>query len=67
LPTEEELDALGFSVIIREKAGVNITLPLKIGCIAGQTIFNDIKTGKCFACHFNARANANLLCLDGVQ
>jgi len=61
LPTEEELDALeAFQLSLGPKQELTLPLSLKNPvALQGQTIFNDIKTGKCFACHFNAGANAN--------
>src|SRR4030095_3688532 len=61
LPTEEELDALeAFQLSLGRKQELTLPLPLKNPvALQGQTIFNDINTGKCFACHFNAGANAN--------
>lgn len=61
LPTEEELDAMeAFQLSLGRKQ--ELTLPLQLKnpvALQGQVIFNDIKTGKCFACHFNAGANAS--------
>jgi hypothetical protein len=61
LPTEEELDALeAFQLSLGRQKELQLPLALK-NPIAnqGQIIFNDINTGKCFVCHFNAGANAN--------
>jgi cytochrome c peroxidase len=61
LPTEEELDALeAFQLSLGRKQELILPLSLKNPfALQGQTIFNDINTGKCFACHLNAGANAN--------
>ena len=61
LPTDEELDALeAFQLSLGPKQELTLPLPLKsVVALAGQTIFNDIETGKCFACHLIAGANAN--------
>jgi hypothetical protein len=61
LPTDEELDALeAFQLSLGRKQELTLPLPLKsVVALQGQTIFNDIGTGKCFACHFNAGANAS--------
>jgi hypothetical protein len=61
LPTEEELDALeAFQLSLGRQQELKLPLPIKDPVARqGQIIFNDIKTGKCFVCHFNAGANAN--------
>ncbi len=61
LPTDEELDALeAFQLSLGRQQELKLPLPLKDPVAKqGQIIFNDIKTGKCFVCHFNAGANAN--------
>jgi len=61
LPAEEELDALeAFQISLGRKQELTLPMPLKsVVALQGQTIFNDIETGKCFACHLNAGANAN--------
>jgi hypothetical protein len=61
LPTNEELDALeAFQLSLGRQEELKLPLPLKDPVARqGQIIFNDIKTGKCFVCHFNAGANAN--------
>ncbi len=61
LPTEEELDALeAFQLSLGQQQELKLPLSLKNPVAnRGQAIFNDIKTGKCFVCHFNAGANAN--------
>jgi hypothetical protein len=61
LPTEEELDALeAFQLSLGRQQDLALPLPLK-GTVAkrGQEIFLDPTTGKCFACHANAGANAD--------
>ncbi|MDR8390815.1 hypothetical protein NC796_06685 [Aliifodinibius sp. S!AR15-10] len=60
LPTEEELDALeAFQLSLGRQEELVLPLPLKNEAAArGQTIFTDPASGKCFACHFNAGANA---------
>ncbi|MGI9552882.1 MAG: hypothetical protein ACR2MT_16880 [Aurantibacter sp.] len=61
LPTDEELDALeAFQLSLGRQAELELPLALKSSkALRGQTIFNDPTTGKCFACHNNAGANAN--------
>ncbi len=61
LPTEEELDALeAFQLSLGRQEELKLPLPLTNPVAnRGQAIFNDIKTGKCFVCHFNAGANAS--------
>jgi hypothetical protein len=61
LPTEEELDALeAFQLSLGRQEELKLPLALKSPVAKqGQNIFNDVKTGKCFVCHFNAGANAN--------
>jgi hypothetical protein len=61
LPTDEELDALeAFQLSLGRKQELTLPLSLKNPvALQGQTIFNDINTGKCFACHLNAGANAS--------
>jgi hypothetical protein len=61
LPTDEELDALeAFQLSLGRKQELTLPLPLKsVIALQGQTVFNDIETGKCFACHLNAGANAS--------
>ncbi len=61
LPTDQELDDLeAFMLSTGRQEDLQLPLPLK-GVIAarGQEIFNDVNTGKCFGCHFNAGANAS--------
>lgn len=61
LPNDEELDALEafqLSLGIQEE----LTLPLSLKSVVaarGQELFNSPTEGKCFACHFNAGANAD--------
>jgi cytochrome c peroxidase len=61
LPTDAELDALeAFQLSLGTKQELNLPLPLKNPvALKGQTIFNDIETGKCFVCHSNAGANVS--------
>ena len=61
LPTDEELDALeAFQLSLGNQEELKLPLPLKgIVALRGQSIFNDINTGKCFACHSNAGANGD--------
>ena len=61
LPTDGELDALeAFQLSLGRKQELILPLPLKsVVAMQGQIIFNDIETGKCFACHLNAGANAS--------
>ena len=61
LPTEEELDAMeAFQASLGRKQELTLPLSLTSPVVSrGQTIFNDVRTGKCFACHFNAGANAS--------
>jgi hypothetical protein len=61
LPTDEELDALeAFQLSTGRKQELTLPLSLKNPvAVRGQAIFNDVRTGKCFACHFNAGANAS--------
>lgn len=61
LPTEEELDALeAFQLSLGRQEELQLPIPLNNPVAnRGQAIFNDIKTGKCFVCHFNAGANAS--------
>ncbi len=61
LPTDEELDALeAFQLALGRQKELQLPLPLKDKtALRGQEIFNDLTTGKCFACHDNAGANAN--------
>ncbi len=61
LPTDEELDALeAFMLSLGRQEDLVLPLALK-GTVAsrGQDIFNDPTSGKCFACHVNAGANAD--------
>jgi hypothetical protein len=61
LPTDEELDALeAFQLSLGRQSELTLPLPLK-GTVAkrGQEIFLSPTEGKCFACHFNAGANAD--------
>jgi hypothetical protein len=61
LPTDEELNALeAFQLSLGRQEELKLPLPLK-GVVAsrGQALFNDIETGKCFVCHFNAGANVD--------
>jgi hypothetical protein len=61
LPTDEELDALeAFQLSLGRQSELTLPLPLK-GTVAkrGQELFNNPTVGKCFACHFNAGANAD--------
>lgn len=61
LPTAEELDALeAFQLSLGRQSELKLPLPLK-GTVAkrGQELFNSPTEGKCFACHFNAGANAD--------
>jgi hypothetical protein len=60
LPTDAELDALeAFQFSLGRQEELALPLPLK-GTVAkrGQELFNSPTEGKCFACHFNAGANA---------
>lgn len=59
LPTDEELDALeAFQLSLGRQEELRLPLPLKSKtAVRGQEIFNDLTSGKCFACHFNAGAN----------
>lgn len=61
LPTEEELDALeAFQLSLGRQQDLQLPLSLKdSSALRGQAIFNDPTSGKCFACHDNAGANAN--------
>jgi hypothetical protein len=61
LPTDEELDALeAFQLALGRQNELQLPLPLKDKtALRGQEIFNDPTSGKCFACHDNAGANAN--------
>lgn len=61
LPTDEELDALeAFQLSLGRQSELELPLALKgKRALRGQAIFNDPTTGKCFACHNNAGANAN--------
>ena len=61
LPTEAELDALeAFQLSLGRKQDLTLPLPLKsVVARRGQALFNDPTTGKCFACHVNAGANAS--------
>jgi mono/diheme cytochrome c family protein len=61
LPTDEELDALeAFQLSLGRQSELTLPLPLK-GTVAkrGQALFLSPTEGKCFACHFNAGANAD--------
>lgn len=60
LPTEEELDALeAFQLSLGRQEELELPLALKNKtAMQGQAIFNSPTIGKCFACHFNAGANA---------
>ncbi len=60
LPTDEELDAMeAFQLSLGRQEEVQLPLPLRhVVALRGQEIFNDATSGKCFACHFNAGANA---------
>lgn len=61
LPIDEELDAMeAFQLSLGRQAEIVLPLPFK-GILAsrGQELFNDATSGKCFACHVNAGANAN--------
>lgn len=60
LPTEEELDALeAFQLSLGRKEDPQLPLLFKNKVVMrGQELFNDRASGKCFACHFNAGANA---------
>lgn len=60
LPTEEELDALeAFQLSLGRQEELQLPLNVKDKtALRGQSIFNSQTTGKCFACHFNAGANA---------
>ena len=61
LPTDEELDAMeAFQLSLGRQEDFELPLPLKnVIALRGQELFNDATTGKCFACHFNAGANAS--------
>lgn len=61
LPTKEELDALeAFQLSLGRQEDLVLPLPLKsVVAARGQELFNDLTTGKCFACHFNAGANGD--------
>lgn len=61
LPTDEELDAMeAFQLSLGRQEELQLPLALKdIKALRGQAIFNDPTSGKCFACHNNAGANAN--------
>lgn len=60
LPTEEELDALeAFQLSLGRQQDLVLPLAFKNKTVMrGQELFNSRTTGKCFACHFNAGANA---------
>lgn len=61
LPTNDELDALeAFQLSLGRQEDLQLPLPFKDSAVLrGQALFNDPTTGKCFACHDNAGANAN--------
>ncbi|MFQ5709040.1 MAG: hypothetical protein ACE5HO_16405 [bacterium] len=61
LPTAEELDALeAFQLSLGRQEDLTLPLPLtNVVAARGQEIFNSPTEGKCFACHFNAGANAD--------
>jgi len=60
LPTDEELDALeAFQLSLGRKVDPQLPMTFRSKVVMrGQQLFNDPTTGKCFACHFNAGANA---------
>jgi mono/diheme cytochrome c family protein len=61
LPTDAELDALeAYQLSLGRQAELILPLRLKDkSADRGQQIFNDLFSGKCFICHFNAGPKGN--------